>query len=75
MNIGIIGKGFVGSAVEHGFSCNSKFKAIIRVYDKNPILSTHSLSETINHSEIIFLVNYSILTHLGSLKLYFLFLF
>ena len=55
MNIGIIGKGFVGSAVEHGFSCNSKFKAIIRVYDKNPILSTHSLSETINHSEIIFL--------------------
>jgi UDPglucose 6-dehydrogenase len=55
MEIGIIGKGFVGSAVEYGFSCDSEFKATIRVYDKNPVLSTHSLSETINQSEIIFL--------------------
>mgnify|MGYP001391738046 CR=1 FL=1 len=55
MDIGIIGKGFVGSAVEHGFSCNSKFKTTIKIYDKNPALSTHSLDETINQSEIIFL--------------------
>lgn len=55
MNIGIIGKGFVGSAVEHGFSCNKNFRAKIAVYDINPELSSHSLSETINTSDYIFL--------------------
>ena len=56
MNIGIIGKGFVGSAVEHGFSCNENFRAKIKVYDINPELSSHSLSETINTSDCIFLL-------------------
>jgi|TARA_B100001741_G_C16553181_1_gene600619 UDPglucose 6-dehydrogenase len=55
MNIGIIGKGFVGSAVEHGFSCNENFRAKIKIYDINPKLSSHSLSETINTSDYIFL--------------------
>ena len=54
MKIGIIGKGFVGSAVEYGFSCNSNFNTQIKVYDKNPDLSKNSLNETINDSEIIF---------------------
>ena len=55
MRIGIIGKGFVGSAVEYCFSCDPKFKTNIKVYDKNPALSTHTLDETINDSEIVFL--------------------
>ena len=55
MKIGIIGKGFVGSAVEYGFSCNPKYKAIIKIYDKNPTRSLHSLDETVNESDVIFL--------------------
>tara|TARA_Y100001935_G_scaffold1636_1_gene1474 strand:+ start:8546 stop:9397 length:852 start_codon:yes stop_codon:yes gene_type:complete len=53
--IGVIGKGFVGTAVVHGFTCEPSFNAQIRIYDKNPDLSTHSLKETINKSEFIFL--------------------
>ena len=34
--IGIIGRGFVGSAVEFGFSPNTGCDAEIRVYDKDP---------------------------------------
>lgn len=55
MRIGIIGRGFVGSAVKYCFSCDPKFKTNIKVYDKNPDLSTHTLDETINNSEVVFL--------------------
>ena len=53
--IGIIGRGFVGSAVEFGFSPNTGCDAEIRVYDKEPSKSLHSLEETVNKSDIIFL--------------------
>ena len=43
-NIGIIGKGFVGSAVQHGFSPNVGCDAEVRVYDKDPSKSLHSLN-------------------------------
>jgi nucleotide sugar dehydrogenase len=55
MRIGIIGKGFVGSAVEYGFSCDEKYKLDIFIYDKNPKLANNSLKETVNSSDIIFL--------------------
>lgn len=55
MKIGIIGKGFVGTAVEYGFTCDERFKAQIKIYDINPNLSTHSLSETVNDSDFIFI--------------------
>ena len=53
--IGIIGRGFVGSAVEFGFSPNTGCDAEMRVYDKEPSKSLHSLEETVNESDIIFL--------------------
>ena len=53
--IGIIGKGFVGSAVEHGFLCDPNFNVEIKVYDKKINLSTHTLDETVNDSDFIFL--------------------
>lgn len=55
MKIGIIGRGFVGSAINNGFSCDQNYPADIKIYDINPKLSSHSLEETVNQSEIIFL--------------------
>jgi len=52
--IGIIGKGFVGSAVEFGFSAQTGCDIEVKVYDKNPTKSTHTLKETVNKSDIIF---------------------
>ena len=53
--IGIIGNGFVGSAVQHGFSPNVGVDAEVRVYDKDPIKSIHTLEETVHESDFIFL--------------------
>ena len=55
MKLGIIGKGFVGSAVEFGFSPNVGCDAEVRTYDKDPNRSTHTLEETVNESDFIFL--------------------
>tara|TARA_B110000196_G_scaffold209180_1_gene179315 strand:- start:58 stop:930 length:873 start_codon:yes stop_codon:yes gene_type:complete len=53
-NIGIVGKGFVGSAVQHGFSPNVGCDAQVRIYDKDPSRSLHTLDETINKSDFVF---------------------
>ena len=53
--VGIIGRGFVGSAVQFGFSPNVGCDAEVRVYDKDISKSTHSLEETVNKSDFIFL--------------------
>ena len=52
--IGIIGRGFVGSAVEFGFSAQTGCDAEVKIYDKDPKLSLHSLEETVNDSQYIF---------------------
>ena len=52
--IGIIGRGFVGSAVEFGFSAQTGCRAVVKVYDKDPKLSLHTLQETVNDSKFIF---------------------
>ncbi len=53
-NIGIIGKGFVGTAVAAGFSPHTGYDAKVRIFDVDPSKSTHTLSETINDSDVIF---------------------
>ena len=53
--IGIIGKGFVGSAVQFGFSPNTGCDAEVRVYDKDPSKSINTLEDTVNESDFIFL--------------------
>ena len=53
--IGIIGKGFVGSAVAHGFSDACGYSAQIKIYDKDPSRSLNSLEETVNDSDFIFI--------------------
>ena len=56
INIGIIGFGFVGSSVAFGFSPQTGFDhATIRIFDKNPSKSTHSLEEVLDESDFIFL--------------------
>lgn len=53
--IGIIGKGFVGSAVAGGFSASSGFDSEIRIYDIDPLRSINSLKETVQNSEFLFI--------------------
>lgn len=53
-NIGIIGKGFVGSAVSHAFSEGVGYKAVIRTYDINTNLCSHTLEETASKSDFLF---------------------
>ena len=53
-SIGIVGRGFVGSAVAHGFSEAVGYKANIYVYDKDPSRSQNSLNELVDKSDFIF---------------------
>lgn len=53
--LGIIGRGFVGSAVAQGFSQGVGYNAEIRIYDKEPLKSNDSLEDVVKLSEIIFI--------------------
>ena len=52
--IGIVGNGYVGSAIAHGFSSASTGRCEVKVYDILPEKSLNTLDETINDSEFIF---------------------
>jgi UDPglucose 6-dehydrogenase len=54
-SIGIIGNGFVGSAVRFGFSPGTGCDAKVRVYDKDPSKSVDNIYDTVNKSDFIFL--------------------
>ena len=57
--IGIIGRGFVGSAVGFGFSAQTGCDAEVRIYDKDPAKSIHTLEETVNKSDFIAFISFS----------------
>ena len=57
INIGIIGNGFVGSAIAHGFSLWSISSTVgqqLRIYDANPQLSSDSFDDVATKSDIVF---------------------
>ena len=49
-DIGVIGNGFVGSAIVSGFGLHAN----VRIFDANPSKSLNNFSETINESEFVF---------------------
>ncbi len=49
-NIGIIGNGFVGSAIAAGFALHTN----VMIYDKDPSRSTHTLQNVLEECEFIF---------------------
>lgn len=51
LKVGIVGNGFVGSAILHGFILHVED---ILIYDKNPKRSTHNLEEVVANCQIIF---------------------
>jgi len=52
MKIGIIGNGFVGSAIMHGFLLHADD---IMIYDKDPKRSTHPMETLVSESDVIFI--------------------
>ena len=54
-NIGIVGRGFVGSVVEFGFSPQTGCDCKILAYDKIKSKSLNPLEDVVCYSDIIFL--------------------
>ena len=54
MKVGIVGNGFVGSAVAFGFSAQTGCHAQVMIYDIDQSKSQHTLSEVLNESDYIF---------------------
>jgi UDPglucose 6-dehydrogenase len=54
MKIGIVGNGFVGSSVAFGFSTRTGCDAEVKIYDKDSSKATHTLEQTINDSDYVF---------------------
>ena len=53
--IGVVGNGYVGGALAHGFSPASTGKYEVKVYDILPERSLNTLEETVNDSDFVFI--------------------
>jgi len=53
--VGVIGGGFVGSAVAFGFGSSNSYDFDVKVYDVNPNKSSHSFEQTVKESDFLFL--------------------
>ena len=52
MKVGIIGNGFVGSALLHGFILHVDD---VMIYDRDPKRSTHTMEELVSSTDVIFI--------------------
>ena len=52
--VGIVGNGYVGGAIAHGFSPASTGGCDVKVYDKLIDRSLNTLEETVNDSDFVF---------------------
>jgi len=72
MKIGIVGNGYVGGAVAHGFSPASTGNCEVKVYDKIQERSLNTLDETVNDSDFIFVSVPTPMNKNGSISLKFI---
>ena len=70
--IGIVGNGYVGGAIAHGFSPTSTGNCDVMVYDKIPERSLNTLDDTVNKSDFIFVSVPTPMTKNGSISLKFI---
>jgi len=54
MKIGVVGNGYVGGAISHGFSPASTGRCEVKVHDVMPERSMNTLEETVNDSDFVF---------------------
>jgi len=67
--IGVIGNGFVGDAIAHGFSPASTGRCEVKVYDILPERSVNTLEETVNYSDFVFVSVPTPMNNNGSISL------
>tara|TARA_R110002110_G_scaffold163584_4_gene363482 strand:- start:747 stop:1580 length:834 start_codon:yes stop_codon:yes gene_type:complete len=65
MKVGIVGNGFVGSAISYGFS----EYVPVYIYDKDPRKSVNSFEETVNESDFVFVSVPTPMNENGSINL------
>ena len=70
--IGIVGNGYVGGAIAHGFSPTSTGNCEVKVYDKLTERSLNTLDETVNESDFVFVSVPTPMTKNGSINLKFI---
>ena len=70
--VGVIGNGYVGGAIAHGFSPASTGKCDVKVYDVLPERSMNTLEETVNDSDFVFVSVPTPMNKNGSISLKFI---